>query len=479
MNKIRLNPMQPNSRRMGLLCLAASLLIGACSVGPNYHAPQPKLPGRWAGNANASRKTADSPDPARLARWWQEFHDPQLTALVQEAFRSGLDVGAAKTALRQARASRGIIAGGLWPGLTAGAGYTTSGTGSLSSNSLQSGLASALALDVAGGTRRSLEAAGATIQAAQENIRFVQVTLASEVALDYIQLRSDQEQIAIAQENLQAQQHTAALTRQRLTAGFASGLDTANAEAQVATTASAIPPLNTSLRQNIYAISVLLGGSPDDLVQELSKPGAVPPSPPRIPAGLPSDLLRRRPDIRAAEGQLHAATAQIGVAVSAFFPSFSLTGTVNNQSDLLRTLFNTGARTWSTGPQLNWPILQGGSIASNVRLQKALKDQAYINYQKTVLAALQDVENALVAFTNEQTHYKTLGNAWDQNRRAVELSMRLYTQGASDFLSVLDAERSLYSSQSALAQSKAAISMDLVRLYKALGGGWSETDKVE
>ena len=191
-----------------------------------------------------------------------------------------------------------------------------------------------------------------------------------------------------------------------------------------------------------------------------------------MPVGLPSDLLRRRPDIRVAEAQLHSATAQIGVATAQFFPQFSLTGNLSYQSDIIGTLFEGPSRVWSAGPSVTWPIFQGGAIAANVRVQKALTDQAYITYQKTVLTALQDVENQLVAFANEWNHRQALNEAVTQNRKAVDLSTQLYTQGASDFLSVLDAKRSLYTSQNALSQSKATISTDLVALYKALGGGW-------
>jgi multidrug efflux system outer membrane protein len=451
------------------------ILITGCAVGPDYHAPQTKVPAAWTGVTNTADNTVSiaTTNTAQLAQWWQSFQDPMLTSLVQEALRTNLDVQLAEASLRQARASRGIIAGGLWPGLTATAGYSRVGAGAgPSQNSFQTGLDALWELDIFGGTRRNVESADAGIQAAKENIRDVQVTLVAEVALNYIQLRSYQEQIAIAQDNLKAQEHTASLTRQRVSAGFASALDTANAQAQVATTASVIPVLETSLRQNIYALSVLLARPPADLVDELSKPGPVPLTPPEIPIGLPSNLLRRRPDVRATEAQLHAATAQIGVATADFFPKFSLTGSLNYQSDLLRTLFSSSSRAWSVGPQVIWPIFQGGSIAANVRLQKALRDQAYITYQKTVLTALQDVENALVAFAYEWDHRKALSEADTQNRRALDLSMRLYTQGTADFLSVLVAERSLYSSQSALAQSKQAISTDLVALYKALGGGW-------
>jgi NodT family efflux transporter outer membrane factor (OMF) lipoprotein len=464
-----------------LAAALVGLLIAGCAVGPNYHAPQTTVPAGWAGVTNTATNTLSiaTTNTAQLEQWWQSFQDPILTSLVQEALRTNLDVQLAEATLRQARASRGIIAGGLWPGLTATAGYSRVGAGTTSQNSFQSGLDALWEMDIFGGTRRNIESANASILAAKENIRDVQVTLISEVALNYIQLRSSQEQIAIAEENLKAQEHTASLTRQRVSAGFASALDTANAQAQVATTASAIPVLETSLRQNIYALSVLLARPPADLVVELSKPGPVPLTPPEVPIGLPSTLLRRRPDVRAAEAQLHAATAQIGVATSDFYPKFSLTGSLNYQSDLVRTLFAGANRAWAVGPQVTWPIFQGGSIAANVRLQKALRDQTYITYQKTVLTALQDVENALIAFANEWDHRKALSEADTQNRRALDLSMRLYTQGTADFLSVLVAERSLYASQSALAQSKQAISIDLVALYKALGGGWEDNSSAE
>jgi NodT family efflux transporter outer membrane factor (OMF) lipoprotein len=464
-----------SERRLIFLSALIALFLGGCAVGPNYHPPQVTVPPAWSGVVRPPKKSdwVATTNVAELSQWWQNFRDPQLTALVVEALRTNLDLQLAEATLRQTRASRGIIAGGLWPGITGTAGYSRNGVGRTFTNSFQAGLSSVWQLDVFGGIRRDVESANATILAANENLRDAQVTLASEVALNYIQLRGNQEQIAIAEQNLKAEQHTAVLTRQRLSAGFASALDTANAEAQVAMTAAAIPVLETALRQNIYALSVLLARPPAALLDELSKPGPVPLTPPNVPVGLPSTLLRRRPDVRAAEAQLHAATAQIGVAEADFFPQFSLTGSINYQTDLAQTLFAGGNRFAGVGPQMTWPILQGGSITSNVRLQKALRDQAYITYRKTVLTALQDVENALVAFANEWDHRQALVEADNQNRRALDLSMKLYSQGAADFLSVLVAERSLYASQSAAALSKMAISTDLVALYTALGGGWT------
>jgi NodT family efflux transporter outer membrane factor (OMF) lipoprotein len=420
--------------------------------------------------------------PAELTHWWQKFNDPQLTNLVQQAVNANLDLQLAEARLRQARAARGVVAGGLWPAVNSSATYqrthhsdaTSAAPGARDEDLFQAGLDAVWELDIFGGIRRNVESANASIQAAQEGLRDAQVSLAAEVALNYVQLRGFQQQIAIAQNNLKAQQHTAEITRQRFAAGFVSGLDVATATAQVATTAAQIPVLETSARQAIYALSVLLARPPAALLQELSGTQPLPITPPEVPVGLPSDLLRRRPDIHQAEAQIHAASAQIGVATADLFPKFSLTGSLTYQTNLLSNLLTGASRAWSFGPAVSWPIFQGSSIQSNIRVQEALRDQAFITYQKTVLIALQDVENALIAFDKEWQHYKALNEAVVANRKAVDLSMQLYTQGQTDFLNVLDAQRSLYTSEDALVQSTRNTATDLIALYKALGGGWAD-----
>jgi NodT family efflux transporter outer membrane factor (OMF) lipoprotein len=341
-------------------------------------------------------------------------------------------------------------------------------------NLYQAGFDALWEIDIFGGVRRNVESAGATVQAAIEGISNVQVTIAAEVALDYIQLRGYQQQIAVLQKNLQAMQNTALITRQKAGAGFSSALDVANAEASVATTEAQIPVLETSARQSIYALSILLARPPADLLQQLTPTGAIPGVPPQIPAGLPSDLLRRRPDIRQAEAQLHATTAQIGVATADLFPQFSLTGAVTWQSNLLNSWWTVASRTGSFGPQVTWPIFQGGAIVSNIRVQEALRDQAFISYRKTVLGAFQDVENALIAFAKEQEHYKSLKASVAYNSKAFDLSLQLYTDGMLEFLNVLVAQTALCAAENALVQSNSNISTDLIALYKALGGGWEQ-----
>lgn len=475
--------MNTNGQRRSSLVLItvgvlALLMVSGCMVGPNYNPPQQTVPNEWAGVAKAptdqpSVATAQRDD---LMQWWQQFNDPTLTQLVEEALNTNFDLLIAEARLRQARAIRGVVAGGLLPSLAATGSYQKIKKAGVvpddELNQYQAGLDAVWELDLFGGRRRGIESADADIQTAVEGIRDVQVSLIAEVASDYIQLRSYQQRIVIAKNNLKAQKHTAEITHKRLDVGFASALDVANADSNVATTESQIPVFEAAARQSIYALSVLLSRPPADLLGQLSPSGNLPVIPAQVPAGLPSDLLRRRPDIRASEAQLHSATAKIGVAIADFFPTFSLTGTVTWDSNLLRTWWTGASRSIGVGPSVTLPIFQGGAIAANVRLQEALRDQAFITYKKTVLAAFQNVENELIAFEKEQQHHKMLNDAVRANRKAVELSLQLYSEGLTDFLNVLNAQRSLYASEDALMQSELGIATDLVALYKALGGGW-------
>lgn len=456
------------------LCLAVLTLSG-CMVGPNYIPPQTTVPAEWAGVAKAptGQSSVATAGESNLTRWWRQFNDPTMTALVEEAVKANLDIKIAEAQLRQARASRGVAVAGLWPSAGASGGYQRVHTAGTSGDQdlFQAGLDAVWELDLFGGHRRNLESADANVQAAVENIRDVQVSLVAEVALNYIQLRGYQQEIIVTQNNLEAQQRTAEITRKQFNAGFVTALDIANADSAVATTEAQIPVYETAERQAIYALSILLARPPADLLEQLSPSGVLPIVPTEVPAGLPSDLLRRRPDIRESEAQLHAATAQIGVAVADFFPAFSLTGTVNWNSNLLRTWWSEASRSFGVGPSVTWPIFQGGAIVSNVRFQEALRDQAFLTYRKTVLAAFQDVENALIAFAKEQQHRKALIDAVTANRKAVELSLQLYTEGQTNFLNVVTAQLSLYAAENALVQSNCNIATDLIALYKALGGG--------
>jgi NodT family efflux transporter outer membrane factor (OMF) lipoprotein len=294
------------------------------------------------------------------------------------------------------------------------------------------------------------------------------------VARNYIELRAFQQRIEIARQNLVTQEHSARLTRQRFEGGFVGGLDVANANAQVATTASQIPFLEAAERQSIYALGILLGLEPAELVPELTPASPIPAAPPAAPTGVPSDLLRRRPDIRRAEADIHAATARIGVATADLFPRFTITGSAGVRSGGFSSWLTWAQRFWSFGPSASWRVFDAGRTRAAIEQQEALEEQALIAYQQTLLTALQEVENALIASAKEQERRELLVSAVAANRKAVSLSKTLYTEGQTDFLSVLDAQRSLFVTEEALALSTSAVSTDLVALYKALGGGWNE-----
>ena len=307
-----------------------------------------------------------------------------------------------------------------------------------------------------------------------EDRRAVLISLVAEVGVNYVSLRGFQQQLLIARHNLETQKHTAEITRKRFEAGFVSRLDAANANALVATTESQIPLLESSAQAAIYSLSVLLGLQPAALARELTSDRPIPTTPPEIPVGLPSDLIRRRPDIRRAEAQLHAATANIGVATADLFPKFSLTGAFGFTSSDLGSLSNWSSRYWSYGPSVTWPIFTAGRIRWNIELQKAFKEEDLAAYEQTILTALKDVETALVAYAKTQERIRSLVVAVENNRSAVDLSTRLYVAGKSDFLNVLVAQRSLNTSEEALVQSTRSMATDLIALYKALGGGWEE-----
>jgi multidrug efflux system outer membrane protein len=476
---------------LGIGVLVLCLLAGVgCMVGPDYHRPETKVPENWNGQEVVSKATASqtTTTPVALVKWWQAFNDATLDSLVDMAVNSNLDLRQAQARVLQARAARGVAGAPLFPEVDASAIYQRSqgssqaaGGGAIATAGalrelFQVGLDASWELDIFGGTRRNLEAATADLKAAVEDQRDVLVTLVGDVGNNYLNLRGFQQQLAIAKKNLEAQQRTAEIIRKRFEAGFVGALDLANARAQVATTESQIPVLESSARAAIYSLGVLLGRAPAALEKDLIKPGPLPPNPPSVPVGLPSELVRRRPDIRRAEAQLHAATARIGVATADLFPKFNLTGSLGVSSNDLTKLGNlASSKFWSFGPSVSWPIFAGGRIYWNIKVQDALQEQALAAYEKTVLTALKEVETALVAYAKEQERRRSLAEAVTNNRRAVDLAMKLYLAGKTDFLNVVTAQLNLYTSENALVQSTSTVDTNLIALYKALGGGWEQT----
>lgn len=475
--------------RHALLLLLS--LVAGCTVGPDYQRPVTPVAPAW-GEASDGLTAG----PADVTRWWTLFNDERLDSLVERAVGSNRDLQLAEARIRQARAQRRVTAAaglptlnatgsysriksGGFAGFGAGAARGTGGTGSLSGigstgafDLFQTGLDASWEIDLFGAVRRSVEAANADIAASQEDLNNTLVTLLGEVATNYFQVRGSQRRIEIARQNIETQRQTVEVARGRFAAGLGSRLEVVQAEALLATTESQIPALDSAARQSIHQLGVLLGAGPETLLAELSPSRPMPPTPPEVPVGLPSDLLRRRPDIRRAERQLAAATARIGVAVAALFPSLSLTGSGGYQSTTGSQLFRPRSQFWNFGPGLTLPLFSGGRIRGNIEVQNALQEQAFLTYESTVLTALQDVENAIVAYADAKAAHAALVRAVDANGEAAKISQELYQKGLTDFLNVLQSEGALYQVQDQLMQNEQQTLTSLVALFKALGGGW-------
>jgi NodT family efflux transporter outer membrane factor (OMF) lipoprotein len=467
--------------------MAASLFFAGCAVGPDYKPPENALPPGW----QEARQRGIETQPAELAKWWTEFKDPLLDSLVERAVKSNLDLRIAEARIREARGALGVAGADLWPTVDVSGSYTRNrasenAVGSpsqgavvapsegrqLEQNLFKTGFDSGWEIDIFGGARRRIEAAEANVEASVEDRRAVLVTLLGDVAKNYIDLRGFQRRLAVAQENLRAQRETLSITKVRFDAGLASDLEVAQAEGQVSATAAQIPILQSGLKQAQYRLDVLLGAQPGELSAELANEAPIPALPPQARVGLPAELLRRRPDIRRAERQLASATAQVGAATADLYPKLSLLGTFGLQSVSASDWFTGGSRFWSIGPTLSWPVFDAGRIRANIEIRSAQQEQALRSYEKSILTALEDVENALANYGNEQARYRSLIDGVAANRRAVQMANELYRQGLVPFLNVLDAQRSLYAAENDLTQSEATMASNLVALYKALGGGW-------
>lgn len=489
--------------------LTACLLLGGCTVGPNFEHPS----SWWPLSSWFKSETAAEPAPSKPVaqpfdpHWWTIFKDAQLTALEDKLVAVNLDVRIADIRLAEARSELGVVAAEELPQLNANGSYTrqqqsrlgvlslrpagssqTPGTqanglggrsGGLPTNGLfkpydlyQYGFDATWELDLWGRVARAVESAGAQVNASEETERDTLVTAGAELARDYVTLRGTQRKLEITHENLDTSQQSLRLTQQRAAGGVTTDLDVANAAAQVEVTAALIPILEQQEAQLVNAISYLLGERPRALEVELAAPRPVPPVPPRVPIGLPSELARRRPDIRQAEAQLHAATADVGVAVADFYPRFTIGISGAMQGLQLHDLWNGEAGSYSFGPSVTLPIFEGGRLTRTLELRETQQQEAAVTYQRTVLGALHDVDNALTAYDTEQRARLHLEQAVAENRRALDLSRQRYEQGVSDFLQVLIAQRDLLASELALTDSTTNVSTDLVQLYKALGGGW-------
>lgn len=446
-------------------------------MGPNYVPPQTAASTIWS-SALTVGVTAAPAAPETLSRWWAQLNDPVLSDLMEQARVGNLDVRQAEASLRAARAQRGMAKAALFPTVAATAaasrsrGSEESGNGD-TANLFANGFDASWEMDVFGKNRRALESADATMQASQENLSDELVSLFSEVALNYVEVRAYQLVIAITESNLVARAENCDITSWRHEAGLTTQRDVDQAKLSLEQVRAQLPALRTSLEKAKHRLAVLIGRPPGYLKELLAKSKTIPAPPHDIAIGVPADVLRRRPDIRRAERQLAAQTAQIGVAEAARYPDFTLNGSIGLESLTLGTLYNAGARTVAGAANAAWTLFDGGSLSQAVEVQTALQEKALGLYESTVLTALEDVENALVAYANEQERCRALDAAVRAGQSAFSLARDQYMSGLVDFQTVLDTQQTLLDVQDDLVDSQAEITADVIRLYKALGGGWT------
>jgi multidrug efflux system outer membrane protein len=471
------------------LWLAASIALMelclqcGCTVGPDYQHPAVPANPAWSSPLQGGETNTGPVD----AVWWKTFHDAELDALITRAAQSNLTLRIAEARVREARAQRGVVAAAEGPNIESEGSYSRNrfshngfpplpSTTHLDYNLYRAGFDASWEIDVFGGTRRAVQAADAGIAAAEFGRDDVLRTLFGEVARNYIDARAFQRRLEIAHQNIDAQQEIVHRTQDRFHAGLATELDVQQAIALLASTEAEVPTLETGFRDASYQLDVLIGQPPGRLSAELSTNGIIPIGPPQVPVGLPSDLLLRRPDVRRAESELVAATAHIGEAKADLFPRFALVGVAGLQSISASDWWSAGSRFWSAGPSVTWPVFESGRIRANIRVQNARQEETLAGYEQTVLVAFAEVERSLTAYAREQIRRQSLVQSVQANQKALVLADDLYGHGLTDFLRVLVSQRGLYESQDALVQSDQAVALNLVALYKSLGGGWEMGD---
>jgi NodT family efflux transporter outer membrane factor (OMF) lipoprotein len=397
-----------------------------------------------------------------------------------------LDLKLALDRVDEARAARGVVRSGYFPSMDASASATRNRQRVIAPvsqnsvnivpvefNNFQGALGASWELDVFGGVRRGVQAASAEVAAAEENLGDVRVILFGDVGRVYAQLRGFQRRLEIANKNIKIQQDTLDLTKAREKAGLATELDVSRAAAQLESTKAVVPTLLSGIDISIHRLSILLGEEPGALRRELENASPIPAAAPDVEIGLPSDLLKRRPDIRRSEAQLAAATARIGEAKADLFPHFVLTGAAGRQASQLHDVTLGAGNFFSVGPGISLPLFTGGRIRSNIVVLDARQREALISYRSSVLNALEEVQNALVNYAQEQERRDRLNEAAQQSQLAVDLATEQYKAGLTDFLAVLDAQRELYADEDQAVQSQTSIATNVIALYRALGGGWN------
>jgi NodT family efflux transporter outer membrane factor (OMF) lipoprotein len=469
------------NRLAHLFGIVAFLLTSGClTVGPDYVAPEVKVPDAWQQKAEEGLKQG----PADIDKWWDRFNDPVLTGLIAEAREENLDLKSAVASLEEAMALRGVAASAYYGNVDADgavlASRASEGTapippgGDPEYDYYTIGGTASWEIDAWGRVRRSVESASASLNASLENYRDILVLLESQVAGLYVDIRTTQKQIRLTEENVNSQRSTMQLTVDRFDAGLAADLDVRRAELNLAITEAALPALYTRHEQLLNSLSVLLGEMPGSLLPRIGNTGVIPVMEAPVYAGLPAELLRQRPDIRAAERNVAAQNARIGVATSEWYPRFQLIGDLRLESTDYDNLFEGSSLAYAFGPQVRWNLFNGGRIRNQVRAEQARTDQTVLIYEKTVLTAVQEVETSMVGYAQEQDRSKILERAVKAAAISVDQTQTLYKSGLTDFQNVLNMERDLFQQENALAASEGKIALSLIDLFRSLGGGWQD-----
>jgi NodT family efflux transporter outer membrane factor (OMF) lipoprotein len=481
--------------------LLLTLLVTGCTVGPDYKKPDMPVPASYGAPSQVpaplSLPVNESVD---LTEWWKQFHDGELERLITRALTQNPDQLTAESRVREAREQE-IIAGAkgmpqvnaignavhfhsnssplqqFSGGQGGGSGGAASGSSSTDIKLYSAGFDATWEIDIFGQVRRSVEAAQAGTEAARWQLRDGEVTLTAEIAADYVSLRADQARLAILGSQEKSQSDTLDLIIARAKAGFVTELDVNQQRQLLASTEAQRPPLLADMLAMRHAIAVLMGEQPGALDAELEAAAPVPPIPPRLPVGLPSDLLRARPDIRMAERKLAQATANIGVAVADLYPKFDLLAAVTFTSSHFSSLFSGDSLGEAGAGSITWPIFHGGQIHANIRAKEEEEKQAYYAYQKAVLGGVQNAEDALVRYETEQQRFVALQDGAKTAQTSTALALQQYRAGLTMYTSVLQAQSTQLTAEDNLAQSRAALTANLVSLYKALGGGWKEDNE--
>jgi NodT family efflux transporter outer membrane factor (OMF) lipoprotein len=478
--------------RIGFIVIAWMMAAACAAVGPDYRKTEPPMPSSF-GHLKEGTATVGAPSQRLFGPWWQELGDPVLDRLMDHAVKGSPDLRIALARVNQARALAGVRTYHLLPEGGPRGSYeayrrsdaTLPGqpgetpTPRRRGDLYEIGFDASWEIDIFGGLRREIEAAEADLDASEEAMRDVLVTLQGEVARNYVELRGQQLRMEIARSELHSRETHRAISESRFQAGLATQLELSRAQGERALAESRIPLLENAILASIHRLGILLGWEPMRLVPELSQPAPIPEIPLPLRIGLPSELLRQRPDVRKAERDVAAATARIGIATADLFPRFSLTGAFGYLDDDLDTLSWRSGHFWRIGPSFRWPILNFKRVLAGIEAREAVRDERLAHYEKVVLTSLEEVETALVTLSRERQRTEALSAAVEANQLAVALADELYRAGAQSYLAVLDAETALFSAQDLLAQSRQNRVLAFVALYKALGGGWQEETPME